>query len=140
MSLDNDQRVDLARMYRMFSLVEEHECPGLLSIATAFRQYVSVRGNEVVDEHVKQLKAASEQGRTASEQLRMVSTFIQTLLELHDRLKGIVQECFSQDLLFQASLEEVFRIFADKDIGKHSFAARICDRIISFLRPKAEAG
>merc|ERR1719163_1223592 len=60
-------------------------------------------------------------------------TFIQSLLDLHDRFKGIVQECFSQDSLFQKSLKEAFEVFINRDIGKYTFAALMssfCDRIL----------
>merc|ERR1719262_154132 len=60
-------------------------------------------------------------------------SFIQTLLDLHDRFKGIVNECFSQDSLFQKSLKEAFEVFINRDIGKFSFAALMSsffDRIL----------
>jgi cullin 1 len=76
--LDNDKREDLARMHRMFSLVDN----GLTPIAQAFRQYVQDRGNKIVDERVEQAKQI-----TKSEALGDPS-FIQTLLDLHDRFKG----------------------------------------------------
>jgi len=121
--LDNDKREDLARMHRMFSLVES----GLAPISQAFRQYVTDRGSKIVDERVDQVKQASK-----SEALGDPS-FIQTLLDLHDLFKGIVQECFSQDSLFQKSLKEAFEVFINRDIGKYSFAALMssfCDRIL----------
>jgi cullin 1 len=121
--LDNDKREDLARMHRMFNLVES----GLAPISQAFRQYVTDRGSKIVDERVDQVKQASK-----SEALGDPS-FIQTLLDLHDLFKGIVQECFSQDSLFQKSLKEAFEVFINRDIGKYSFAALMssfCDRIL----------
>ena len=60
-------------------------------------------------------------------------TFIQTLLDFHDRFKVMVQECFSQDSLFQKSLKEAFEIFINREIGKFSFAALMAsfrDRIL----------
>jgi len=60
-------------------------------------------------------------------------SFIRTLLDLHDKFKGVVQECFSQDSLFQKSLKEAFEVFINRDIGKFSFAALMssfCDRIL----------
>jgi cullin 1 len=60
-------------------------------------------------------------------------TFIQALLDLHERFKRIVTECFSQDSLFQKSLKEAFEVFINRDIGKYSFAALMsafCDRIL----------
>eukprot|EP00930_Biecheleria_cincta_P033017 TRINITY_DN2286_c0_g1_i1.p1 TRINITY_DN2286_c0_g1~~TRINITY_DN2286_c0_g1_i1.p1 ORF type:complete len:754 (+),score=186.45 TRINITY_DN2286_c0_g1_i1:48-2309(+) len=122
--LDNDKREDLARMHRMFALVDN----GLNPIAQAFRQYVTDRGNKVVDERVEQQKQVSSKSEALSD-----PTFIQTLLDLHDRFKGIVQECFYQDSLFQKSLKEAFEVFVNRDIGKFSFAALMssfCDRIL----------
>ncbi|CAE8718527.1 unnamed protein product, partial [Polarella glacialis] len=107
--LDNDKREDLARMHRMFSLVDN----GLNPISHAFRQYVTDRGSKIVDERVEQAKTVASKSEALSD-----PTFIQTLLDLHDRFKGIVQECFSQDSLFQKSLKEAFEVFVNRDIGK----------------------
>jgi len=82
--LDNNKREDLARMHRMFSLVDN----GLASIAQAFRQYVTDRGNKVVDERVEQQKQLATKSEALSD-----PSFVQSLLDLHDRFKGIVQEC-----------------------------------------------
>mmetsp|Transcript_130355 Transcript_130355/g.325183 ORF Transcript_130355/g.325183 Transcript_130355/m.325183 type:complete len:754 (+) Transcript_130355:103-2364(+) len=122
--LDNDKREDLARMHRMFTLVDN----GLNPIAQAFRQYVTDRGNKIVDERVEQAKQMASKSEALGD-----PSFIQTLLDLHDRFKGIVQECFSQDSLFQKSLKEAFEVFINRDIGKYSFAALMssfCDRIL----------
>eukprot|EP00931_Biecheleriopsis_adriatica_P086206 TRINITY_DN60919_c0_g1_i1.p1 TRINITY_DN60919_c0_g1~~TRINITY_DN60919_c0_g1_i1.p1 ORF type:complete len:756 (+),score=201.17 TRINITY_DN60919_c0_g1_i1:113-2380(+) len=122
--LDNDKREDLARMHRMFCLVDN----GLNPIAQSFRQYVTDRGNKIVDERVEQCKSVASKSEALSD-----PTFIQTLLDLHDTFKGIVQECFSQDSLFQKSLKEAFEVFVNRDIGKYSFAALMssfCDRIL----------
>jgi len=124
--LDNDKRDDLARMHRMFSLVDS----GLQPIAQAFRTYVTDRGNKIVDERVESTKQLASKSK--SEALGDPS-FIQALLDLHDRFKGIVQECFSQDSLFQKSLKEAFEVFINRDIGKYSFAqlmSSFCDRIL----------
>lgn len=122
--LDNDKKEDLARMHRMFSLVDN----GLSPISQAFRQYSTDRGNKIVDERVEAFKQQLSKTEALSD-----PTFIQTLLDLHDRFKGIVQECFSQDSLFQKSLKEAFEVFVNRDIGKYSFAALMssfCDRIL----------
>merc|ERR1711959_568098 len=60
-------------------------------------------------------------------------SFIQAMLDLHDRFKNIVQDCFSQDSLFQKSLKEAFEVFINRELGKYSFAALMssfCDRIL----------
>mmetsp|Transcript_13363 Transcript_13363/g.25225 ORF Transcript_13363/g.25225 Transcript_13363/m.25225 type:complete len:754 (-) Transcript_13363:141-2402(-) len=122
--LDNDKREDLARMHRMFLLVDG----GLTPISQAFRQYVTDRGNTIVDERVEQAKQMASKSEALGD-----PSFVQALLDLHDRFKGIVQECFSQDSLFQKSLKEAFEVFVNRDIGKYSFAALMssfCDRIL----------
>jgi len=122
--LDNEKREDLARMHRMFALVDN----GLAPIAAAFRSYVTDRGNKIVDERVEQAKQMASKSEALGD-----PSFIQTLLDLHDKFKGIVQECFSQDSLFQKSLKEAFEVFVNRDIGKYSFAALMssfCDRIL----------
>jgi len=122
--LDNDKREDLARMHRMFTLVDN----GLNPIAQAFRSYVTDRGNKIVDERIDQAKQMASKSEALGD-----PSFIQTLLDLHDTFKGIVQECFSQDSLFQKSLKEAFEVFINRDIGKFSFAALMsafCDRIL----------
>lgn len=122
--LDNDKRDDLARMHRMFSLVDN----GLGPISQAFRQYVTDRGNKIVDERVESTKQLASKAEALGD-----PSFIQMLLDLHDRFKGIVQECFSQDSLFQKSLKEAFEVFINRDIGKYSFAqlmSSFCDRIL----------
>jgi len=122
--LENDKREDIARMHRMFSLVDN----GLNPIAQAFRNYVTERGNMIVDERVEQAKAMASKSEALGD-----PSFIQTLLDIHDTFKGIVGECFSQDSLFQKSLKEAFEVFINRDIGKYSFAALMssfCDRIL----------
>lgn len=122
--LNNDKCEDLARMHRMFLLVDG----GLTPISQSFRQYVTDRGNTIVDERVEQAKAMASKSEALGD-----PSFVQALLDLHDRFKGIVQECFSQDSLFQKSLKEAFEVFVNRDIGKYSFAALMssfCDRIL----------
>merc|ERR1719224_220178 len=108
----------------MFSLVDN----GLTPISQAFRQYVTDRGNKIVDERVESTKQLASKAEALGD-----PSFIQALLDLHDRFKGIVQECFSQDSLFQKSLKEAFEVFINRDIGKYSFAqlmSSFCDRIL----------
>jgi len=122
--LNNDKRDDLARMHRMFTLVDG----GLTPISQAFRQYVTDMGNKIVDDRVEAVKLLTSKSEALAD-----PSFIQTLLDLHDRFKGIVQECFSQDSLFQKSLKEAFEVFINRDIGKFSFAqlmSSFCDRIL----------
>ena len=81
--LDNDNCEDLARMHRLFSLVNK----GLTPIPAAFRTYVTDTGSRIVDEGVEQVKSM-----TSKLEVLGNPTFIQTLLDLHDRFKVMVQE------------------------------------------------
>uniref|UniRef100_A0A7S4V257 Cullin family profile domain-containing protein n=1 Tax=Alexandrium monilatum TaxID=311494 RepID=A0A7S4V257_9DINO len=122
--LENDKREDLARMHRMFSLIDN----GLAPIAQTFRSYVTGRGSKIVDERIEQAKAMASKTDALGD-----PSFIQTLLGLHDNFKGIVSECFGQDSLFQRSLKEAFEVLVNRDMGKYSFAALMssfCDRIL----------
>lgn len=121
--LENHKNDDLARLHRLFSLVDG----GLNPVARIFRDYVAERGNAIVDERVNVMKTASKQEALGAPQ------FVQTLIDLHDRFKSIVVECFKKDSLFQKSLKEAFEVFVNRDIGKYSFAALMssfCDRIL----------
>jgi cullin 1 len=121
--LDNDKREDLQRMHKIFGLVEG----GLNPIAQIFRSYVTERANTVVNDRLEELKNATKQ-----EALNDPS-FIQAMLDLHDRFKSIVQESFSQDSLFQKALKEAFETALNRELGKYSFAALMssfCDRIL----------
>merc|ERR1712151_767490 len=94
----------------------------------AFRMYVTDRGSKIVDDRVDQAKQMASKSEALGD-----PSFIQTLLDLHERFKTVVQECFSQDSLFQKSLKEAFEVFVNRDIGKYSFAALMsafCDRIL----------
>lgn len=122
--LDNNKRDDLSRAHRMFQLVDG----GLAPIAACFRQYVQDKGNKLVDESTE----AAKQVQSKSEALGD-PTFVQALLDVHDQYKGIVQECFSQDTVFQKSLKEAFEVFISRDIGKYTTAnlmSSFCDRIL----------
>ena len=66
----------------MFALVEN----GLAPIAQEFRKHVEAKGNAIVDQRVEELK---QENLKKSEALTD-PTFIQSLLDLHDRYKSIV--------------------------------------------------
>ncbi|KAF4714384.1 hypothetical protein FOZ63_031378, partial [Perkinsus olseni] len=128
--LDNDRREDLSRLWRMFGLVNN----GLTPIAARFKQYVQDSGNSVVDALLEQLRALGPQpSPQAKAEILSDPTFVQKLIDMHDRFKTIVAECFQSDGLFQKSLKEAFETFINRDLGRFSIAAMMssfCDRVL----------
>jgi cullin 1 len=121
--LDQDRLDDLSRAYRMFALVEG----GLAPIAAAFRQFVTSRGNSIVDEREEQMRSMSKTEALTD------PTFVQALISLHDKYKTVVSTCFQSDTLFQKSLKEAFEVFVNRDLEKASTAALMssfCDRLL----------
>lgn len=121
--LDQDRLDDLSRAYRMFALVEG----GLAPIAAAFRQFVTSRGNSIVDEREEQMRSMSKTEALTD------PTFVQALISLHDKYKTVVSTCFQSDTLFQKSLKEAFEVFVNRDLDKASTAALMssfCDRLL----------
>mmetsp|Transcript_20406 Transcript_20406/g.49633 ORF Transcript_20406/g.49633 Transcript_20406/m.49633 type:complete len:758 (-) Transcript_20406:1630-3903(-) len=120
--LSNDKTEDMTRMHRLFSLVED----GLAPVAKQFCEYVKGRGTAVVDEKVEQLKNATKADVSDP-------SFIQSMLDLHDKHKSTVTECFGSDSIFQKALKEAFETFINQEVGKYSFAqlmSTFCDRIL----------
>uniref|UniRef100_A0A0G4FCL8 Cullin family profile domain-containing protein n=1 Tax=Chromera velia CCMP2878 TaxID=1169474 RepID=A0A0G4FCL8_9ALVE len=120
--LENEKRVDLTRTHRLFSLVED----GNLPVASHFRQFVTDKGNAQVDARVEIMKSQPKVDLSDP-------TFMQSMVDLHVNFKGIVEECFGDDALFQKALKEAFENFINRDVGKFSFAALMssfCDRIL----------
>jgi len=122
--LDNDKRDDLARMHKLFKEVPN----GFTPIAAAFRQYVETRGTAIAAEQ-KAIIEAHAKDKTAAE-----NTFIQTMLDLHDRFKSVVNESFSQDSLFQKALKDAFEVFINAELGGRYSPAYLmcafCDRLL----------
>lgn len=121
--LTQDRFEDLARVYRMFALVES----GLAPIASAFRQFVTLRGSALVEARDEQMKTMSKNEAMAD------PSFVQSLIDLNDKYKTAVAQCFNADTLFQKSLKEAFEVFVNKDFEKVSMSvlmSSFCDRVL----------
>jgi cullin 1 len=122
--LEQDRLEDLARAYRMFGLVEN----GLGPLAIAFRQFVTTRGNALVDAKEEQMRSMSRNEALAD------PSFIQSLISLHDKYKGVVGSCFQSDTMFQKSLKEAFEVFVNRDladkISTSALMSSFCDRLL----------
>lgn len=121
--LEQDRWEDLSRLYRMFALVDG----GLSPIASAFRQFVTGKGSALVEAREEQLRNMSKTEALAD------SSFVFTLIELHEKYKSVVAQCFNSDTSFQKSLKEAFEVFVNKDLEKVSMAALLssfCDKLL----------
>lgn len=122
--LEQDRLEDLARAYRMFSLVEN----GLAPLASAFRQFVTAKGNALVDAKEEQMRSLSRAEALAD------PSFVQSLISLHDKYKTVVASCFQADTTFQKSLKEAFEVFVNRDLAEKISTAALmssfCDRLL----------
>ena len=121
--LQADRLEDLARLYRMFALVDN----GLPPLAAAFRQFVTTTGNALVNSREELMKNMSKAEALSD------PSFVQALIDLHDKYKSVVTICFNSDTSFQKSLKEGFEVFVNRDFEKLSIAALMssfCDRIL----------
>jgi cullin 1 len=121
--LEADRLEDLARLYRMFALVEN----GLAPISVAFRQFVTAKGTALVEAREEQMKTLSRNEALSD------PSFVQSLIHLHSKYKSVVASCFANDTSFQKSLKEGFEVFVNHDFEKLSIAALMssfCDRVL----------
>ena len=121
--LEQDRFDDLARLYRMFSLVDN----GLGPVASAFRQFVTNKGSALVDSKEEQFRNMSRTEAVGD------SSFVQSLIDLHGKYKEVVLQCFKSDTWFQKSLKEAFEVFVNRDFDKVSMAALMssfCDKLL----------
>ena len=121
--LTNDRLDDLKRLYSLMHMVEG----GLVPVATVFRQFVTAQGNNIVDSRLEVLPNLGKNDALAD------PSFVQAVMEMHEKYRGIVQTCFSSDSLFQRSLKDAFEAFLNRDMGRFTFAqflSSYCDRVL----------
>jgi cullin 1 len=117
---------DVSRVYRLFSLVDN----GLVPIAASFRQFVTEKGNALVEAREQQLKTIVSKQDALND-----PTFVQSLIDLHDQYKSTVSQCFQSDTAFQKSLKEAFEVFVNREMGEGAISisalmSSFCDRIL----------
>uniref|UniRef100_A0A7S1G733 Cullin family profile domain-containing protein n=1 Tax=Bicosoecida sp. CB-2014 TaxID=1486930 RepID=A0A7S1G733_9STRA len=126
--LRDEKHADLARMYSLFSRVEQ----GLVSVARMVKDHIQEMGLAIVEE--REAAAARSSKESPSD-----PTFVQALLELHDKMRALVRDQFKNNTLFQTALKDAFEFFINKEVrSKYSNAemiAHFCDRI---LKPGSE--
>ncbi|KAL5220115.1 hypothetical protein ABZP36_024828 [Zizania latifolia] len=115
---------DLARMFRLFSVVKD----GLLPISRIFQEHVNKEGMSL-------LKHATD----AASSIKVVNPvftlqdFVKNVIELHDKYIAHITNCFQDTTVFHKALKEAFQVFCNKDIAGCSSAelfAAYCDTIV----------
>ncbi|GMF25970.1 unnamed protein product [Phytophthora fragariaefolia] len=121
--LKNDKLEDLARMYRLFARLKN----GLEPIADLVQQHITAVGNDIVAKRANAVASGNVRDPSSD------PTFIKDILAIHDKFRGIVNEQFAGNSLFQKALKEAFVEFVNKDVGPDSSAklmSTFCDRIL----------
>jgi cullin 1 len=121
--LQNDKSEDLSRMFRLFQRVPE----GLPPIATLVKGHIETMGHEVVNNREAEIQNEPKKESTSD------PSFVKALLALHDKYRGVVNNEFAGNALFQKALKEAFVEFINRGVGKFSSAeymSTFCDRIL----------
>ncbi|GBG26681.1 Cullin-1 [Hondaea fermentalgiana] len=123
--LRDDKSEDLARLFKLYQKVEN----GLEPIAAIVKEHVTKQGVEIVKKRETVLASAQSQKEKDAHD----PTFVQSLLDLHEKYQSLVKKEFEGDSFFQKALKEAFETFVNQDVGKRSNAellANFCDRIL----------
>lgn len=124
-SLLRDEKMeDLSRMNRLFQKAPE----GLVKLSGVFKQHVSSEGMSLIKQADDAMSNKAEKtGGTQALEL------VVKIIELHDKYRTYVTDCFSNGSLFHKALKEAFEGFCNKVVGGSSSAemlASYCDDIL----------
>ena len=126
--LRQDQKDDLARLFRMFVQVDE----GLPPIALMMREHIVQEGKVILERRETELNQL--EGKESPND----AAFIQSLLELHQRYLRLVEDQFQSHRDFQKELKYAFETTVNTDIGKHSNAELLSTYADSVLKSGGE--
>lgn len=130
--LQDDKKLDLARMFRLFSRTPK----GLEPVADAFRRHVEGEGMKLLKEAAaaataKKEKDAGKPSRDSGSTWEQ--DFVRQVIELHDKYMQYVIECFANSSLFHKALKEAFESFCNKQVVNNTSAelmANFCDNLL----------
>ncbi|KAL5983861.1 Cullin-1 [Asimina triloba] len=108
--LRDDKVDDLSRMYRLFSRIPK----GLEPVSNIFKQHVTVEGTALV----KQAEDAASNKKAEKKEVvgLQEQVFVQKVIELYDKYKAYVNNCFMNHSLFHKALKEAFEVFCNKGV------------------------
>ncbi|XP_057856921.2 cullin-1 [Cryptomeria japonica] len=108
--LRDNKKDDLSRMFNLFNKVDK----GLDPIANTFKQFVIVKGTELIKQAEDAKKEEKRDSSGAPKQ-----EFVRRVIEMHDKYEHYVLECFQNHKLFQKALQEAFETFCNKGPAKY---------------------
>ncbi|KAK3164373.1 hypothetical protein QOZ80_1AG0016780 [Eleusine coracana subsp. coracana] len=126
--LCDDKVEDLSRMYRLFS---SPNVDGLTPVSKVFKEHVNEQGMSLVQEAIDAaINKKNEKKDTVS---ALELDFVSKILELHDKYRAYVTDCFQDHPLFHKALKEAFEVVCNKDVAGCTSAelfASYCDSIL----------
>jgi len=136
--LRDEKTDDLARMYRLFSLVPN----GLEPVADFFEKHVEAEGSKLVREVTDEAENKKRQDAMSSSSTSGPSKdtgtpaeirFMRSVIELHDKFMTNVMTCFADASLFHKAFKNAFESFYNKPVAGSSSAelmASFCDDVL----------
>lgn len=135
--LRDDKREDLARVYRLFARIPD----GLVPIAKLVREHYQDIGLGIV--RAREAGSLPSSGSAAGVPAGGAGAsgsasggasggtgkedpsdpgFVQSLLDLHDRARGVVNTEFGGNTMFQKALKDAFEVFVNKEVPSSKYS------------------
>ncbi|KAK4487293.1 hypothetical protein RD792_006100 [Penstemon davidsonii] len=111
--LRDDKVEDITRTYRLFHKIRT----GLELIANMFKQHVNSEGMVLVQQAEDAVGNKAGNAGGAQDQ-----AFMRKVIELHDKYRGYVTNCFSENSLIHKAFKEAFESFCNKVVAGSSCA------------------
>ncbi|KAK1385178.1 Cullin-1 [Heracleum sosnowskyi] len=124
--LQDDKVEDLSRMFRLYSNIPN----GLEPVANMFKEHITNEGTALVQQ-AEDAAAASKAKNVGGTHEQV---FVQKVIELHDKYRKYVNDCFVNHTLFHKALKEAFEVVCNKKVSGSSSAellASFCNNILT---------
>ncbi|KAK3160848.1 hypothetical protein QOZ80_1BG0065810 [Eleusine coracana subsp. coracana] len=126
--LCDDKVEDLSRMYRLFFRLDVN---GLTPVSKLFKEHVNEQGMSLVQQAIDAAINKKNEKKDVVGALEL--DIVRKILELHDKHRAYVTDCFQGHPLFHKALKEAFEVVCNKDVAGCTSAelfASYCDSIL----------
>jgi len=126
--LSTDSFADLSRLFRLYKRFPAD----LLPVADVFNEHVKKEGGDLVDKARPQENKGEEKddAEPATGAADVGHTLINSLLALHARYNGVVNDCFEKSQVFQKALKKAFEDFINKDTRLSKLLAKFVNDVL----------